>query len=664
MKGGALRGSRSGNSPARRLRRRILFAGSIVSWPEFGSTEPNSGVEQGMNLDGDPETLQARLDSLPAGHPDRPMVLNELAWAVRMSDMRRAFELAQQALREAEALGDERALGWAWRAMAFFNLLSPELDETLHQARRALGYFERTNDDLGRAVTWDLMATIHEIVGDYSVAMQYAIDAQEMHRRLGYERGVAWALSSIGGILAASGDLDGAQRHFEEGLEIFERLDYPLGVSRLCARLGRMYLDRGELERAREYFERNQALWAVWDFPVFRAGSLANLGELHEALGEFDRARELYEQARRAAPEPLKQSLGMTASLALGRLMHKQGDRGGALAVLNEIAEGAARTRVAPLESKARALLAEIHEEQGDTVAALRELRRHLELRERVLSAENRTKLKHLELKKEVESSRKDAEIHRLRYVELKEAQERVVAAERLAVLGKLAAGVAHEMNSPLGVISNSVVTMERAAARLSQAVPDAPDVRHLIDALRAASKPIHPAVERLAGIATSLRRFAHLDGADQQAVDLVEGLEGALTLLAASVGGEVRVVRAVEPVPPVWGHPGQLNQAFLTLLGHAIDAARIVGGMVLVSTRAEGNQVVIRIENDCQGVTPDDLAGLFDVQFGQQGTRVRFRLGMGAAAATVRQHGGEIRADRGAAGRTVVTVLLPAVDG
>jgi signal transduction histidine kinase len=614
-----------------------------------------------MNLEGDPIELQARLDSLPEGHPDRPMVLNELAWAVRMNDMQRAFDLVQQALREAEVLEDERALGWGWRAMAFFNLLSPDLDETLARARRALGHFEAVNDDLGRAVIWDLMATIHEILGDYSVAMQYAIDAQETHRQLGYERGVAWALSSIGGILAASGDLDGAQRHFEEALEIFERLDYPIGISRLRGRLGRMYLDRGELEKARGYLARDQAMWAERDFPVFHAGALANLGELHEALGELERARELYEEARRIAPEPLKVSLGMTTSLALGRLMYKQGDHARAVGVLNEIADGAAAARVAPLESKARALLADIYEEKGDTAGALRELRRHLALRERVLSAEHRTKLKHLELKKEVESSRKDAEIHRLRYVELKEAQERVVAAEQLAVLGKLAAGIAHEMNSPLGVVRNSVATMERAALRLSGVVGDSPDVRHLIGALRTSSDLTHPAIERLSGIAASLRRFAHLDGADEQEVNVVEGLEGALTLLAPTVDGSVRLVKSIEPVRPVWGHPGQLNQVFLTLLGHAADAARGVGGTVRVSTGTEADDIVVRIENDCENMTVEEVAQLFDVHFGQQGTRVRFRLGMGAAATTVRQYNGAIAAELVAPGRCVITVRLPA---
>ncbi len=613
-----------------------------------------------MNLDGDPHELQRRLDRLPEGHPGRPQILNELAWSVRMSDMERAHRLAEQARSEAEALGDRRALGWAWRALAFFNLLSPSVAETLTRARRALEHFAACDEELGQAMTWDLMATIHEMLGDYSVAMQYALDANEVFRRLGNERGIAWSLSSIGGILAASGDLDAAERHFEEGLEIFERLDYPLGISRLCGRLGRLYLDRGLLDQARMYFERDHAIWQLVDFPVFHAGSLANLGELHEALGELERARELYQQAHANAPEPLRESLGLMTAFALARIQYKQGDVQTAARALATVADQAAASGIAPLESKARELLAEILEEAGQPAAALRELRRHLSLREHILSGEHRTKLKHLELRKEIEASRKDAEIHRLRYVELAEAQTRLIEAEKLAVLGKLAAGVAHETNSPLGVIRNSVVTLERAAARVAEAVGPESEVHGVLDAMRVSVELIQPALDRLVGIATSLRRFAHLDGAEEQAVDLVEGLEGALTLLLSSADAGLQVERSLSPLPPVLGHPGQLNQVFLTLLGHAIETAREVSGTVRVSSRAEALQAVIRIESDPAAFSPDELGDLFDVRLGRKGAQVRFRIGMSAAASTVRKHGGEISAEHSSRGSAVITVKLP----
>lgn len=616
-----------------------------------------------MDLDADPEIASSRLAALPEGHPGRPLLLCELSWALRMTEPSRALQLSEQALQEAEPLNDRRAEGWARRNIGFFGMFLPEVRQALGHAHRAHELFKECGDELGQASSADLLATVYEVVGDYGVAMEYAVLALELNQKLGYKRGIGWAKSSIGGILAASGDASGAQQALEEALELFEALGYPLGIGRICSRLANLHLSQGGHDIARVYLDRLTQTWERLERPFFHAGLLMQVGELHEALGELTQAEEAYCRAVDLVPEALRRAPGAKHDLCLGRIWLKLGYLERARERLEGVAESARETGAAPLESASRQLLATALEQLGQPSLALQHFRRYIELRERELGAEARTKLRHLEVRMEVATARKDAEIHRLRYVELEQAQTQLVEAEKMAVLGRLAAGVAHELNSPLGVIKSSLATSERALQRLSISREAGEDARSTLDALRRAWVSNAQAVERIGEIVGSLKRFAHLDEAEEQLIDVAAELRGALTLLSPSLPAGVHIQQFLADVPRVRGHAAQLNQAFLTLLQNAVEAVEPQGS-IRVATAPNRDRVVVEIADDGRGMSPTEMEHIFEARFSKGGDRVRFSLGLSAASATAKRHGGSLEVSSVPLHGTTFVMNLPVARG
>ena len=271
-------------------------------------------------------------------------------------------------------------------------------------------------------------------------------------------------------------------------------------------------------------------------------------------------------------------------------------------------------------------------------------------LRHRAAEDETRDKLAQLELRSELKAAQKDAEIHRLRFVELTQMQAKLVEAEKMAQLGMLAAGTAHELNTPLGVLRSNLGVFVHASQQLADFAtgnPEAPAERlsKLSSSLSTCEKTSTQAIERISAVAASYKRFTQLDLADQGNFDLREGLQSALSLLTPHLPQHVEVETNLDAVPLVTGWPGQLNQAFLTLLQNAVDAIGAEPGKVSIATVAEpAGRVTVRISDSGRGMSEQELEHLFDVGWSAAGKRTKMRLGLAAARAAVQRHQGLIR--------------------
>src|SRR5207302_10938242 len=150
-------------------------------------------------------------------------------------------------------------------------------------------------------------------------------------------------------------------------------------------------------------------------------------------------------------------------------------------------------------------------------------------------------------------------------YGELKSAETRLVHSEKMASLGRLVAGVAHEINNPVSFISTSVAPLTR---RLQQAAAGAP--AHTRGALREAEELagiMARGAARTAAIVKDLRSFSRLGEATRKAVDLHEGLEVTLRILEPRWRERVAIHRDYGALPPVGCDPGHLNQVLMTVL-------------------------------------------------------------------------------------------------
>jgi PAS domain S-box-containing protein len=211
----------------------------------------------------------------------------------------------------------------------------------------------------------------------------------------------------------------------------------------------------------------------------------------------------------------------------------------------------------------------------------------------------------------------------------LQAAQEDLVRKERLAVLGRLAGGVAHQIRNPLAAIKNAVYLIERSAREKGA----------LCDDLASAVAIVHDEVDRANHIITSLLEYARVRAPVQQRMSLVDLVEAVLA--STNVPADVRVRRAYARVPAVRADPEQVRSAIDNLVKNALDAMP-GGGTLVLETRSEVDDVVLSVADSGGGIHPTMVDRLFEPLLTTKPTGVG--LGLVTARELVERQGGSLR--------------------
>ncbi len=232
----------------------------------------------------------------------------------------------------------------------------------------------------------------------------------------------------------------------------------------------------------------------------------------------------------------------------------------------------------------------------------------------------------------------------------LAEAREVISRTERLATVGRLAAGIAHEVGNPLGAVTGFA---ELARSRLGDG--DDPVVRDAVERIAAAA-------ERIDHVLRDLLDFARPAPPALTAVRLDPVVEAALRLARVQARfREVAVaVELPEALPAAWADPRRLEQVLLNVLLNAGDATG-GGGRVRLSARAEGGEVALAVADDGPGFAPADLPRLFDPFFTTKSPGQGTGLGLAISDGLMRSMGGHISAANGAGGGAVITLAFRA---
>jgi len=272
----------------------------------------------------------------------------------------------------------------------------------------------------------------------------------------------------------------------------------------------------------------------------------------------------------------------------------------------------------------------------------------------------------------------------------LKNAQSTMVQTEKLAGLGQMVAGVAHEINNPLSFVANNVAVMQRdvAAVRklldiyraaddvvaqhrpdvmaevkeISEAV-DLPYTLKNLDELFARSKD---GLKRIQQIVKDLRDFARLDESDLHEVDLNAGVESTVNIIRGRAKRkQVSLEVDLHPLPQVTCYPAKVNQIVMNLIANAIDACH-EGCTVTVRTEAADGQVKLTVADNGSGIPPEVRDRIFDPFFTTKPLGEGTGLGLSISYGIVQDHGGkiEVESEVGKGTRFVVTLpLRPPID-
>ena len=270
------------------------------------------------------------------------------------------------------------------------------------------------------------------------------------------------------------------------------------------------------------------------------------------------------------------------------------------------------------------------------------------------------------------EVARLNAELKRARaqseeeHNRLVAAQAELVNATKLAMLGSLIAGIAHELNTPLGSLNSNHDVLRRALNRLQAILEDEhvdqtelAELRRVVRALDGVMKVNDLAVERMVQLVKSLRSFGRPDQSERDTVDLHEGLESTLALVSHQLRGRIEVKRDYGELPRLDCFPNQLNQVWMNLL---VNAAQAIAqeGTITVSTRVQNEGVAVEIEDTGSGIKPENLNRIFEPGFTTKDGRIGMGLGLLIARQIVERHGGRIAVRSQLGNGTCFTVQLP----
>jgi two-component system NtrC family sensor kinase len=278
--------------------------------------------------------------------------------------------------------------------------------------------------------------------------------------------------------------------------------------------------------------------------------------------------------------------------------------------------------------------------------------------------------------KQELES--RNAELER-RKAELERLQAQIVHSEKMASLGQLAAGVAHELNNPAGFIYGNMEMLAECAAGLERllkvydraaldgelaaevaAVKNEINYETTLADIRSIVEDCHGGAERIRDVVQNLRLFSRLDEAEFKKVDLHEGIESTIRLLSQYYGaGRLALERCYGELPPVDCYAGQLNQVWMNLL---VNAAQAAGprGSVRVATRLEDSAAVVTVSDNGHGIPPEHMEKIFDPFFTTKPVGEGTGLGLSITYGIVKRHGGSISVESGLGAGTAFTVSIP----
>ena len=224
---------------------------------------------------------------------------------------------------------------------------------------------------------------------------------------------------------------------------------------------------------------------------------------------------------------------------------------------------------------------------------------------------------------------------------ELRETQNQLMQSEKMSALGQLVAGVAHELNNPIGFVHANLQLLDEYVDKLVRAEHEGGDVEQVREVIGKLLKRSREGTERVKQIVQDLRTFSRMDQAESQIADLHEEIDRTLALMEPRLKNKIQVVRQYGDIPEVRCYPGQLNQVFLNLLMNACDALGANGGTITISTERSKLGVRLEFKDDGPGIPLEVQSRIFDPFFTTKEVGKGTGLGLSLSHGIIERHGG-----------------------
>ncbi|MBX2821578.1 MAG: tetratricopeptide repeat protein [Rhodothermaceae bacterium] len=608
------------------------------------------------------------------------------------------LEKSKGLIKEAEKTKDNQALARSKGVRGYAYYVVSSYDKALPLLHQALALIEHEDHTFLEHELHGVIALIHISLGNFQIAIEHGIRTRQLIQKLGDRVQEAWTLHGFGLCYQEMGLEEEALANYKESLQIFEEEQELNGIARALTNIGCIYSKQNKYEEALAIHEKCLSIFRECDNKSGEARALNDLGSVHLHLGEYEQSSVyLNESLEIRTAMGFKQAKSSTL-ISLGSLALAQNDSDKAIAYYDE-------ALLIAQEVKAKKRIFEVHKLLADVYQGLeahKEANFHLkafyEHRHAIYNEQISTRINSLKTAFKLEQAQKDAKFaqqinQELRgknqelkglLDELKSTQSKLLHAEKLASLGELTAGIAHEIKNPLNFVNNFAALSteildelkhtfnDRGEERLADVLSDVDD---LLEDLYFNATKINEHGKRADQIIQSMLEHARGKKDHQQATDvnriLMEYVKLAYHGMRASNNGfyvEIKEMYA-DNLPLIIATPHDLGRVFLNIMNNAFYAMKEKTEMIKttytpllkIETNLNDGFIEVAIMDNGPGIPDKIRKDIFNPFFTTKPSGLGTGLGLSLSYEIVHnEHGGDLFLAQSTPNGSAFVVKLP----
>ena len=664
--------------------------------------------------------------------------LNKQARLLKGANPDSAILLTDKILAEADPNTMHAAVGSAKLTGGMARTTKGKLVEAEKMYRQAIVHFRLLGDSLALADVFDMLGYVSNAQGYIDKHLEMQLKALDYRRRFNAPPNlIARSYGSVGNVYHELNEMELALENYQKSLTIRQAIKdervptQSFGFS--LFNIGKVLYRQGNFAEAEQYYQQ-----AIDSFRVARNNQFIlqvtqNLGKLYTGKGDYAKAGQYLNNALEMANKLQATAMRGKTYLDLAELYEAQAETGKAINALETAVEVFEKMASRKNLKNAYQMLAELHESEGNHAITVHYLRAFETIKDALLTEESARKLEELQVKYDLEQKEQQIKLleerqrqeKRLRFLlvfgilltlgaafsifianekrkkaytelvmekektdrlltDLQFAQSQLVQSEKMASLGQLTAGIAHEINNPVNYITSGVEAMKLDFADLKKlldllfklehdqnedqlpelfALARSIDAKYVTEEITNLITSIERGALRTKDIVKNLRTFSRGTNESSLEADLHEGLNSTVAILNHKMKGRIQLHRDFADLPPIRCHISRLNQVFLNILDNAIHA--IDGkGDIYVKTYLEKGFVNISIKDNGAGMDEATQQKLFEPFFTTKEIGKGTGLGLSISYGIIEQHGGNISVRSAPGAGAEFIIALPVEQG
>lgn len=353
--------------------------------------------------------------------------LNIKAWDNRYIDRTKAMELVLEAKENAEKYNNLVDFHFAQLTIAQLNFWQSSESTPLISANEALSYFESVNVSLGISRANFICASMYDQFGQYEKAMQHALNAVKASELIDDETNKGDCYTTLGQIYSRIHDYKNAIQALNKGLTIRQHIKDDKAAASSLNLIARNYVLSKNYEEAKNYYNQSLTLRESTKDEDGIPWTYLGLASLYSEQENWNLSLEYYHKAEQSNIKQEKR-FDVLCLLGKGKIYLHQSNITESIVCLNKALVISQELKITSIQSEVHELLAQAFEKSGDLTQALLHYKTYNQLRQEILSNDKVNTLKNQQIAFSVESAEKEAEIHRLKHVELKNAFDQIAA--------------------------------------------------------------------------------------------------------------------------------------------------------------------------------------------------------------------------------------------